>query len=123
MRRIYGAKKGADGQLLTGRKGQALRAVEHCSGEVSRLEAMRMLQIKADQMGADLEYKRGISYLYQRRVGSVYPTREEYFVAGPAGVDSKVRYGMEWFEAMGGPTDCSLFVEGRSSRELLFREI
>ena len=110
VRRIYGAKKDADGKPLPERKGQALRAVEHCSGEVSRLEAMRMLQIKADQMGADLEHKRGISYLYQRRVGSIYPTREEYFVAGPAGVDSKARYGMEWFEEQWEARQTSLFV-------------
>ena len=109
VRRIYGAKKDANGQILTERKGQALRAVEHYSGEGSRLEAMRMLQIKADQMGADLEYKRGISYLYQRRVGSVYPTREEYFVVGPAGVDSKARYGMEWFEEQWEARQTSLF--------------
>ncbi len=98
VRRIYGAKKDADGQIRMERKGPALRAVEHYSGEVSKLEAINLLQKKADQLGADLEHKRGISYLYLQRVGPIYPTREEYFVAGPAVVDAKARYGLEWFE-------------------------
>ena len=109
VRRIYGAKKAADGQLLTERKGQALRAVEHCSGEVSMPEARRLLQERAEQMGADLEHKRGISYLYQRRARSIYPTREEYFVAGPAVVDAKARYGLEWFEEQWDARQTSLF--------------
>ncbi len=109
VRRIYGAKKDANGQLLTERKGQALRAVEHVSGEVARPEAMRLLEKKADQIGAALEYKRGISYLYQRRAGLLYPTREEYFVAGPAVVDEKARYGLEWFEEQWEARQSSLF--------------
>lgn len=109
VRRIYGAKKDANGQLLTERKSQALRAVEHVSGEVARPEAMRLLEKKADQIGAALEYKRGISYLYQRRAGLLYPTREEYFVAGPAVVDAKARYGLEWFEEQWEARQTSLF--------------
>ena len=109
VRRIYGAKKNVDGQLLTERKGQALRAVEHFSGEVSKLEAIRLLQKKADHLGVDLEQKRGISYLYQQRVGSMYPTREEYFVAGPAGVGMKARFGLEWFEERWEARQTSLF--------------
>ena len=109
VRRIYGAKKDVDGQLLTERKGQALRAVEHFSGEVSKLEAIRLLQKRADHLGVDLEHKRGISYLYQQRVGSMYPTREEYFVAGPAGVGMKARFGLEWFEERWEARQTSLF--------------
>lgn len=109
VRRIYGAKKDAHGQILTERKGQALRAVEHYSGKLSKQEAVKLLQTKADQLRAKLEHKRGISYLYQQRVGLMYPTREEYFVAGPAVVDAKARYGLEWFEEQWEARQTSLF--------------
>ena len=35
--------------------------------------------------------------MFGRGEGS-YPTREEFLVAAPAVVESKVRYGLEWFE-------------------------
>ncbi len=98
VRRIYGAKKDAHGQQRSDRKGQALRAVEHHSEEVSMDRAKQLLEEKATRIGAVLEVRRGISYLYQRKAGAEYPTREEYFVAGPAVVEVKARYGLDWFE-------------------------
>jgi len=41
-----------------------------------------------------------ISYGYAReRETGRYPTVEEFFVVAPAAVESKTRYGFEWFEA------------------------
>ena len=109
VRRIYGAKKNSDGKIVPERKGLALRAVEHISGEVAKTEAMEVLRTKAEELGAHLEFKRGIGYLYQRRAAATYPTREEYFVAGPAVVGEKARYGMEWFEEQWEARQTSLF--------------
>lgn len=42
----------------------------------------------------------GIIYGYVReREPDRYPTVEEFFVVAPAAVESKTRYGFEWFEA------------------------
>ena len=109
VRRIYGAKKDAIGRPLLDQKGQALRAVEHCSAEVSMDRARELLTQRAESIGAVLEVRRGISYLYQRKAGSTFPTREEYFVAGPAVVEVKARYGLEWFEEQWESRQSSLF--------------
>lgn len=109
VRRIYNAKKDTDGQQLSAQKGQALRAVEHHSEEVSMYEAKQLLEEKATRIGAALEVRRGISYLYRCRAGAEYPTREEYFVAGPAVVEVKARYGLEWFEEQWESRQSSLF--------------
>ena len=109
VRRIYGAKKDANGQQRPDSKGQALRAVEHYSEEVSMDRAKQLLAEIARTLGSVLEVKRGISYLYQRRAGDVFPTREEYFVAGPAVVEVKARYGLDWFEEQWEARQSSLF--------------
>lgn len=109
VRRIYGAKKDAHGQQLLDRKGQALRAVEHHSEEVSMDRAKQLLEAEAGRIGAVLEMRRGIAYLYHRRAGAEYPTREEYLVAGPAVVEVKARYGLEWFEEQWEARQSSLF--------------
>ena len=109
VRRIYGAKKDAHGQHQSDRKGQALRAVEHHSEKVSMYRAKQLLEEKAGRIGAVLEVRRGIAYLYQRKAGAEYPTREEYFVAGPAVVEVKARYGLEWFEEQWEARQTSLF--------------
>lgn len=109
VRRIYAAKKDVDGHDLTDRKGQAIRAVEHCSAKLPMREAKAQLAHKAVTMGATLEERRGVSYLYVRRVETVYPTREEFFVAGPAVVDEKTRYGLDWFEERWEARQATLF--------------
>lgn len=41
-----------------------------------------------------------ITYAYAReRETQKYPACEEFYVAAPAAVESKARYGFEWFEA------------------------
>jgi hypothetical protein len=42
---------------------------------------------------------RGIHYVFlERRSETVFPCCEEYFVAAPAVVEEKARYGLPWFE-------------------------
>lgn len=46
------------------------------------------------------EVRRGIQYAYREmRDPSVFPAREEFYVAAPAVVNEKARYGMPWFES------------------------
>jgi len=53
--------------------------------------------------------QRGISYVYRLRCGSIYPTREEFFVAAPALVAAKARYSMQWFDEQWDSSQLSLF--------------
>ena len=71
--------------------------------------ARELLTQRAESTGAVLEVRRGVPYLYQRKAGSTFPTREEYFVAGPAVVEVKARYGLEWFEEQWEARQSSLF--------------
>ena len=55
-----------------------------------------------ERMSPDLEAhaEHGISYGYaRRREPDRYPAVEEFFVIAPATVESKTRYGFDWFEA------------------------
>lgn len=48
----------------------------------------------------DVRVERDISYGYVReRKPGIFPAHEEFFVVGLAAVESKTRYGFEWFEA------------------------
>ncbi|MGH9838696.1 MAG: hypothetical protein ACREEM_07930 [Blastocatellia bacterium] len=48
----------------------------------------------------DMRVEHNIHYGYVReRDPDHYPTVEEFFVVAPAAVDSKTRYGFDWFEA------------------------
>ena len=109
VRRVYAARKDAAGREEPTRKGNAIRAVEHASAPLSMEQAKALLQKKAEGLGVVLEEKGGIPYLYLQRTGPTYPTREEYFVAGPAVVKEKARYGLEWFEEQWSARQASLF--------------
>jgi hypothetical protein len=53
----------------------------------------------AAQRDASVEQHHGITYVYQQHKGNTYPTREDFYVAAPAVVETKARYGMDWFNA------------------------
>jgi hypothetical protein len=77
--------------------GKADRAVE-------RLETGSRLQMieRFDQISSSLDVRveRDISYGYVReRKPKRYPAHEEFFVVGLLVVESKTRYGFDWFEA------------------------
>lgn len=85
VRRIYRAPGRADRaveKLMTG-----------CQAEMITSFQQMTLHLK-------VRVEHDISYGYAReRETDRYPTVEEFFVVAPATVESKTRYGFEWFEA------------------------
>lgn len=53
--------------------------------------------------------RRDIRYVYRERCAATFPTREEFLVAAPAVVETKARYGLEWFESQWDAPQWSLF--------------
>ncbi len=97
VRRIYQAAKDASGKPRPDTKGVAYRAVEKITEKSSQSTAHERLMALSAPTHEAVE-ARGITYLYARRCGPTYPTREEFLVALPAFVATKARYGLEWFE-------------------------
>jgi hypothetical protein len=109
VRRLYHAGKDASGQPCPEKKGNAIRAVERLLESDDRAEALVRLRGLTGPNDEVVE-QRGITYVYRRRCGATFPTREEFLVAAPAVVESKARYGLEWFEQeWGTPQQGSLF--------------
>jgi hypothetical protein len=85
VRRIYKAAGHADRaveKLMTGSRAEMIACFEQSS---SRLEV---------RVEHDIRY----GYVRKRKPDR-YPSVEEFFVVAPAVVESKTRYGFEWFEA------------------------
>ncbi len=81
------------------KKGKADRAVEKLCAD-TRAAMLTCLQslISSRQLSAREEHN--ITYAYVReREAQKYPACEEFYVAAPAAIESKTRYGFEWFEA------------------------
>jgi hypothetical protein len=97
VRRIYHAAKAKDGSALENKKGIAIRAVEKLTEEIDRTEALAHLQMLTRPTD-EVVVLRDIRYVYRQRCATRFPTREEFLVAAPAVVESKARYGLEWFE-------------------------
>lgn len=86
VRRIYTAK------------GSAYREVKR-QETGSRADMLARLAGKLMEPGTVRRDHHGITYAYQHeREVDVYPARESFFVAAPALVQDKSRYGDEWFE-------------------------
>jgi hypothetical protein len=91
VRRIYNAdRKSPD------KKGQADRAVERLA-VLSRNCAQAALLRLAGRLQSDVVTDRGIDYVYQEHKATTYPTREHFYVTAPAVVETKARYGIDWF--------------------------
>jgi len=87
VRRVYSAK------------GRADRAVEKLARFGTLEDALEVLRRLAARSGLELEEKRGLSYAWrERRSEGDYPTREELFTVAPDSVETKARYGLDWFE-------------------------
>lgn len=108
VRRLYHAARDKSGAQHPEKKGTALRAVERLTDTVTRAQANLRLRELASSTDEILE-QRGISYVYRLRCGTLYPTREEFFVAAPALVASKARYSMQWFDQQWESPQLSLF--------------
>lgn len=114
VRRICSAGKDSSGRSSPTKKGTVLRAVERLTDNLPRHEAeayLHQMVRKADE----IEVRRGITYLYRRRRETSFPTREEFFVASPAVVETKARYGLDWFEQQWDDRQGSLFCLERTA--------
>jgi len=108
VRRLYRAGKDKDGRPSTSKKGAAIRAVERMAPDMSQADAIERLRTLA-LPGDEIEERRDIRYIYRKRRGASFPTREEFLVAAPAVVETKARYGLEWFEREWDAPQLSLF--------------
>lgn len=80
------------------RKGKADRAVERLFLG-TRASVLAHLQSLINSLHLIAREEHRITYAYAReREVHKYPTCEEFYVAAPATVESKTRYGFEWFE-------------------------
>jgi len=88
VRRIYSAK------------GKADRALEQLAQFGARDAALGALRRLAGKLGCDFEEVENRAYAWrERRSETEYPSREELFSIAPATVQSKARYGLDWFES------------------------
>jgi hypothetical protein len=92
VRRVYSAK------------GKADRCVEKL--ETGPRDKMEERLLKAARAGKlEVVTKRAITYVYTKvRVEDQYPAVEDFFVAAPAVVETKARYGVERFERLWSET-------------------
>lgn len=82
------------------KKGKADRAVQKLETG-SRNDMSTKLVKAAKAQGLQTVEQRGITYAYVRqRAKDIYPAVEEFFVAAPATVETKVRHTMERFDAI-----------------------
>jgi hypothetical protein len=106
VRRIYNAKaiyeQNASRKRLIGhdpaKKGTAERCVEQLSIHPTSEEAIRSLSELAIQNSVELSKAHGLWYAKVGECKTTYPTSEEFFVAAPARVETKARYGVGKFD-------------------------
>ncbi len=92
--------------------GFADRAVEKLAVGCNAEMIIRFEQL-APRLEVQIEHDITYGYVRKREPGH-YPTVEEFFVVAPAVVESKTRYGFDWFEAkwreaLGESTQTGLF--------------
>jgi hypothetical protein len=109
VRRIYKAGKDKEGNTQYSKKGQAIRAVEKLATFSGATAAREALSQKALVLGVDEETKGLITYVYLARRGETFPAREEFYVATPAFVETKARYGVPWFDEQWDASQGCLF--------------
>lgn len=108
VRRLYAAKSNPDGTTNSAKKGNVQRAVERLTDPLPLAEAQQAWDREVAG-GGTVETHRGISYLYRERCAETYPTREDFLVVAPAVIDTKARYGIEWFNDIWDSRQRTLF--------------
>ena len=106
VRRIFNAKQGGDS--ATASKGTVQRAVEKLAVLSTRRSAERRVRVLGSSLDAEFETVGDITYAHTVRKGEGYPTREEFYVAAPAVVDTKARYGIPAFDSKWSPEQAEL---------------
>ncbi len=108
VRRIYKAKAIREGEGKHRRvvshnpnkKGTADRCVEKLEIRPTETEAVALLRALAAEQSSEPPYQmHDLWYAHLRRCESTYPTSEEFLVAAPANVNTKARYGVDYFES------------------------
>ncbi len=105
VRRIYQAKAIYEGtgknRTLIGhnltKKGTAQRCVERIAEFVNSEAAIQRLGALAEQDRLPINIQHELSYAIVSQCSTTYPTREEYYVAAPALVETKARNGVTGF--------------------------
>jgi hypothetical protein len=80
------------------KKGAVQRCVEKTGEFKNAAEALRRLHYVAEQKELHVHLLHELSYANVSQRGPTYPTTEEYYVAAPALVETKVRNGVESFD-------------------------
>jgi hypothetical protein len=107
VRRIYNAKaiyeqNGGRKRLIgrdSAKKGTAERCVEQLSSHANAEDAIRRLSELALENSVKLSQAHGLWYAKVGECEATYPTSEEFFVAAPARVETKARYGVGKFDS------------------------
>jgi hypothetical protein len=107
VRRIYAAKSSGHPSAAA-KKGTVQRAVEKQGVFSTAVEALDALRQQSIDRGWELISINGIQYAYVEYRKECYPTREEYYVAAPARVEDKTRYGIDAFNAQWSPRQSDL---------------
>ena len=91
-------------------KGKADRAVEKLHVFEGPAEARMALNTISASSGVAVEELRGIPYVWhERRSETDFPTREEFITIAPAAVETKARYGLDWFDGRWSALQLHLF--------------
>jgi hypothetical protein len=106
VRRIYHAKpiyagKGRTRRVVAhdhSKKGTVQRCVEALGQFLTRDDASAQLKGIARHKNAELITRHDLSYVSIQERGDRFPSIEDYFVAAPAVVETKARYGLPKFE-------------------------
>ncbi len=90
-------------------KGKADRAIEVVRLTPTEADALTSLQRLTRSQDLRMEVLRNIPYaFFERRREDTFPTREGYYVIGPACIETKARHGLSWFEERWAPRQLCL---------------
>jgi hypothetical protein len=100
-------------------KGKADRAVEKLDVFENPAKARTALNALSARSGVAVEELRGILYVWrERRSETDFPTREEFLTVAPATVETKARYGLDWFEVRWSALQLRLFFDRSGDRSI-----
>jgi hypothetical protein len=84
--------------------------VAELKAEGNPAKARTALNTLSARSGVHVEELRGIPYVWrERRSETNFPTREEFLTVAPAAVETKARYGLDWFEVRWSVLQLRLF--------------
>jgi hypothetical protein len=109
VRRIYNAVRDAEGRYIRSKKGTVYRAVEKLNEYTEQEDARAAFAAAVLACNLRVVVRGELTQSYVEMRGESYPTREEFYVAAPATVEDKARYGLAWFERLWDQPQGELF--------------